>query len=395
MSKASSSARAAKVAPFIVMDVLRQAQEMAADGADVIHMEVGQPFGPAPRKALEAAHAALEADDLGYTQAAGVPPLRERIARHYAQAYGVSIGPERVFVTTGSSAAFVIAFLAAFDAGARVGLANPGYPAYRNILHALNMEPLLLEAGPEKGWTPDAAEVSRLMRSGEMEGLLVASPANPTGTMLSPQGLRALIGAVEAGGGWFISDEIYHGLNYETPARTALEFSDEAIVINSFSKYYCMTGWRIGWMILPERLARPAEVLAQNMFINAPAISQHAALAAFDATEELEERKAVYARNRAFLLDALPQIGFDRLSPADGAFYLYCDVSELTDDSFGFARRMLRETAVAVTPGLDFDPVNGKRFIRFSFCGGREDMSRAVERLEKWMKQAPRPGAGG
>ncbi len=381
------SARAGKAAPFIVMDVLREAGEMAAAGADVIHMEVGQPFGPAPRKALEAARAALETDDLGYTQAKGIRPLRERIARLYDELYGVSVDPERVFVTTGSSGAFVIAFLTAFDAGAKVGLANPGYPAYRNIFHGQNIEPVLLDAGPAAGWTPDAAQVEALAKGGNLDGLLIASPANPTGAMMEPAQMRALMAAVQDNGGWFISDEIYHRLTYEKREHSALEYSADAIVINSFSKYYCMTGWRVGWMILPERLVRPAEVLTQNMFINAPAISQHAALAALDATDELEERKAVYARNRAFLLDALPAIGLDRLGPADGAFYIYCDVSRLTDDSFDFARRILHETQVAVTPGLDFDPLNGHRFLRFSYAGGFDAMRRAVDRLDSWLKR--------
>ncbi len=367
------------------MDVLREAHEMAAAGEDVIHMEVGQPFGPAPRKVIEAAHAALETDDLGYTEARGIRPLRERISRHYAERHGLDIDPGRIFVTTGSSGAFTVAFLAAFDAGARVGLANPGYPAYRNIFHAVDIEPVLLTTGPATRWAPDVDEVARLVGEGRMDGLLVASPANPTGAMLEPETLKALLRAVEGRGGWFISDEIYHGLDYAMPAHTALEFSDTAIVINSFSKYYCMTGWRIGWMVLPEELARTAEVLTQNMFINTPSISQHAAIAAFDATDELEERKAVYARNRAFLLEALPAVGFGRFAPVDGAFYIYCDVSDLTDDSFGFARRILHEARVAVTPGLDFDPVRGSRFLRFSFCGSHEDMRRAVERLEKWM----------
>ncbi len=380
------SRRASKVAPFIVMDVLREAHEMAAAGEDVIHMEVGQPFGPAPRKVIEAAHAALEADDLGYTEARGIRPLRERIARHYEERHGLRVDPDRIFVTTGSSGAFTVAFLAAFDAGARVGLANPGYPAYRNIFHAVDIEPVLLKTGPATRWAPDVAEVERLVREGEMEGLLVASPANPTGAMLEPETLRSLLQAVEGQGGWFISDEIYHGLDYSMPAHTALEFSDSAIVINSFSKYYCMTGWRIGWMVLPDELARTAEVLTQNMFINTPSISQHAAIAAFDATEELEERKAVYARNRSFLVEALPQIGFGRFAPVDGAFYIYCDVSDLTNDSFDFARRILHETRVAVTPGLDFDPLEGSRFLRFSFCGSHEDMQRAVERLDAWMR---------
>ncbi len=368
------------------MDVLREAHDMAAAGEDVIHMEVGQPFGPAPKRVREAAAKALSSDDLGYTEARGIRPLRERIARYYAEQHGLKIDPDRIFVTTGSSGAFVIAFLAAFDAGDRVGLANPGYPAYRNIFHGLNIEPVLIEAGPQQGWAPPLERVRQELAAG-MKGLLVASPANPTGAMLSKERLHTLARVVEETGGWFISDEIYHRLDYEKPATTALEVSDRAIVINSFSKYYGMTGWRIGWMVLPPELLRPAEVLAQNLFINAPTVSQHAAIAAFDATDELEARKAVYAENRRFLLENLPALGLDRLSPADGAFYIYCDVSHLTEDSVAFARRLLRETGVAATPGLDFDPVNGQRFLRFSYCASHEDIRRALDRLARWLPQ--------
>ncbi len=378
------STRAARVAPFIVMDVLREAHDMAAAGEDVIHMEVGQPFGPAPRRVREAAARALAMDDLGYTEARGIRPLRERIACYYAEQHGVDVDPDRVFVTTGSSGAFVIAFLAAFDAGDRVGLANPGYPAYRNIFHALNIDPVLIEAGPQQGWAPPLQRVRQEMAAG-MKGLLVASPANPTGAMFSAEMLAALARTVEEAGGWFISDEIYHRLDYDRPAVTALEVSDRAIVINSFSKYYGMTGWRIGWMVLPPELLRAAEVLAQNLFINAPTVSQHAAIAAFEATDELEERKAVYAANRRFLLESLPALGFDRLSPADGAFYIYCDVSHLTEDSVSFSRRLLRETGIAATPGLDFDPVAGRRWLRFSYCASREDIHRAIDRLAGWL----------
>jgi aspartate/methionine/tyrosine aminotransferase len=367
------------------MDVLREAGEMEAAGEDVIHMEVGQPFGPAPARVREAAARAIAAEDLGYTEARGIAPLRERIARHYEEHYGVSVDPERIFVTTGSSGAFTIAFLAAFDAGDAVGLANPGYPAYRNIFRALGIEPVFLDAGPEAGWAPDPAEVQRRMRAG-MRGLLVASPANPTGAMLEEGRLEALVRAVESAGGVFISDEIYHRLDYARPAMTALRYSPRAIVINSFSKYYGMTGWRIGWMVVPPELVRACEVLAQNMFINAPSVSQAAALAAFDATEELEARKEVYAKNRRYLLAALPEAGLAAMSPADGAFYLYCDVGHLTNDSFQFARRLLHETKVAATPGLDFDPRNGHRWLRFSYCAGHDDIRRAVDRIAGWLQ---------
>ncbi len=382
----SPSRRAAQVAPFIVMDVLREAGEMEAAGEDVIHMEVGQPFGPAPAAVREAAARAVAEQDLGYTEACGIRPLRERIARHYEEHYGVQVDPARIFVTTGSSGAFTIAFIAAFDAGDRVGLANPGYPAYRNIFHALDIAPELLPAGPAEGWAPRPEDVAARMRDG-MRGLLVASPANPTGAMLEEERLRTLVRIVEGAGGWFISDEIYHRLDYDRPASTALAVSENAIVINSFSKYYGMTGWRIGWMVVPEPLVRACEVLAQNMFINAPSVSQAAALAAFDAVEELEARRRVYAENRRFLLKALPEIGFTTLSPADGAFYIYCDVAHLTNDSFEFARRMLHETKVAATPGLDFDPLEGRRWLRFSYCASHDDIRRAVDRLAAWLRK--------
>ena len=380
------SRRAGRVAPFIVMDVLREAKALEASGAHVVHMEVGQPGGKAPRKVLAAAREAMRQDDLGYTDARGIAPLRARIARYYAEQHGLDIPPERIFVTTGSSAAFSLAFLAAFDAGARVGLANPGYPAYRNILQALDMEPVLLAAGPEQGWAPRAEEVAAHMTEG-MVGVLLASPVNPTGVMLSRPELRELIATVEQAGGIFISDEIYHRLTYAEAAETALAFSDNVFVINSFSKYYAMTGWRIGWMVVPESLCRTVEVLAQNMFINAPTISQHAALAAFAATDELEERRRQYAHNRALLLRELPRLGLTDFAPADGAFYLYCDVSALTADSVALARRILHEAQVALTPGVDFDPVHGRQFLRLSYCATHEDVETGLERLARWLQR--------
>ncbi len=380
------SRRAGAVDPFIVMDVLREAQALEASGVRVAHMEVGQPGGKAPRKVLEAARRAMEQDDLGYTDARGIAPLRERIARYYAEEHGLEVSPERVFVTTGSSAAFTLALIAAFDAGAGVGLANPGYPAYRNILNALDLRPELLAAGAEEGWAPRVDDIAARMARG-MAGVLLASPVNPTGAMLSDRELRALVRVVEDAGGVFISDEIYHRLTYGAPARTALAFSEDVFVINSFSKYYAMTGWRVGWMVVPEAYCRAVEVLAQNMFINAPSISQHAALAAFEATEELEERKRQYAGNRALLLDALPGMGLRDFAPAEGAFYLYCDISALAEDSVGLARRILHEAHVAVTPGMDFDPMNGRRYLRFSYCASRADIEAGLERLARWMQR--------
>ena len=388
VSASEPSTRARRVDPFIVMDVLRDAKALEAAGVRVAHMEVGQPGGRPPRKVLEAAARALEREDLGYTEAHGIPALRERIARYYADMHGIDVPLERIFITTGSSGAFTLALVAAFDAGARVGLANPGYPAYRNILHALNLEPVLLPAGPRQDWAPALKDVRAQMAAG-MAGVLLASPVNPTGAMLHRAHLRALIQAVEEEGGVFISDEIYHRLTYDEPAETALVFSDDVYVINSFSKYYAMTGWRIGWMVVPEAHVRAVEVLAQNMFINAPTIAQHAALAAFDAEDELEERRARYAANRALLLQELPRLGLSGFSPAQGAFYLYCDVGNLTNDSVELTRRILNEAHVAITPGVDFDPVDGRRFVRFSYCATGEDIEAGLERLAQWLQRRP------
>lgn len=380
----AASARSA-IDSFIVMDVMSRAAAREAAGAHVIHMEVGQPGTPAPLSAREAAKRAIDEGALGYTLALGTAPLRQRIARHYRETYGVEVAPERVVVTTGSSAGFVLAFLALFDAGARVALPEPGYPCYRHILSALGQVSVGIETGPQSRWMPTADAIAALADApGGLDGVLIASPANPTGTMLEPERLAEIATLCERRGLWFISDEIYHGLTYDVPAETALRYSDEAIVINSLSKYFSMTGWRVGWMIVPERLVRPIERLAQNLYIAPPAISQVAALAAFEARDELEANIAVYRRNRALLLEALPRCGFTSIVPADGAFYLYCDVSHWTDDSLVFAGEMLDAIGVAVTPGIDFDPVRGRHFIRFSYAGATADMEEAVRRLSQW-----------
>jgi aspartate/methionine/tyrosine aminotransferase len=370
------------------MDMLRQATRLRAAGSDILHMEAGQPSGAAPAKVIEAARNALAADTIGYTESLGLPALRERIAAHYQEAYGVDVDPARVVITTGSSGSFVLAFLAAFDQGDRVALATPGYPAYRNIFHALGVEIEDIETSAADRWAPTVQAVSELVKGRGLNGLLVASPANPTGTMLKADTLAALAEECRRDGIWFISDEIYHGLHYTMQPATALATNPDAIVINSFSKYYSMTGWRIGWMIVPECLARTAEVLSQSLYISAPTLSQHAALAAFDATDELEQRKAHYAANREFLLKALPSIGIDEFSPVDGAFYIYADVGRYTNDSFAFAQRMLSETGVAMTPGADFDAARGSRYLRMSFAGTLEHMQQAMERLGKWLPRA-------
>ena len=376
-------AKRGQIPPFIVMDVLRAANERQAAGAEVLHLEVGQPGSGAPAGVLEAARAALCDHRLGYTEALGMPSLRARIARHYAERYGIALPLERIVVTTGSSAGFVTAFLAAFDPGDRVALAAPSYPAYRNILAALGVEPVVLHAAERTRFQP---AVELVEQAGALDGLVVASPSNPTGTMLGPAELEALAHYCSGKGIRFVSDEIYHGITYGRRAATALAYSEEAIVVNSFSKYYAMTGWRIGWMVAPAELLRPIECLVQNLYISPPTLSQIAAEAAFDCTAELDAIVAGYARNRALLLAELPKAGFDHLAPADGAFYLYADVGRLTNDSLQFCKRVLLETGVATTPGVDFDAERGHRFLRFSFAGAETEISRAAEKLKAWRR---------
>ncbi len=379
----AASARSA-IDPFIVMDVMSAAAAREAAGAHVIHMEVGQPATPAPRAAREAVKRALDTEPLGYTLALGMDPLRARIARHYKDWYGLDIAPERVVVTAGSSGAFILAFLALFDVGARVALPEPGYPCYRHILTALGQTPVMLPTGPATRWMPTAAQVIAAADAARLDGLLIASPANPTGTMLAPDRLAEIARTCRERGLWFISDEIYHGLTYGLAQASALQFSDDAIVINSFSKYFSMTGWRVGWMVVPERLVRPVERLAQNLFICPPAIAQVAALGAFDGLDELEANKRVYMANRDLLMHELPKAGLDNLVPADGAFYLYADVSAVTTDAAAFARRMLDEIGIAATPGVDFDGPRGRQFLRFSYARATADMADAARRLQGW-----------
>jgi aspartate/methionine/tyrosine aminotransferase len=379
----AGSARSA-VPSFIVMDVMRAALAAENAGHSIMHMEVGQPGTPAPRAARAAAARALEAETLGYTMALGNDALRARIAQHYADWYGVRVPPERIAVTAGSSAAFVLAFLAVFDAGDVVALPSPGYPCYRHILSALGQRSVLLETGPATDWMPTADDVVRAVHRDGIKGLLVASPANPTGTMISPERMDELAAVCRAHSVRLISDEIYHGLTYERPAETALRHGDDVIVINSFSKYFSMTGWRVGWMVVPEPLVRGVERLAQNLYISPPAIAQAAALGAFDAEAELEANRRAYAANRALLLEALPKAGFTAFAPADGAFYLYCDVSGMTSDAAALAKILLDEARVAVTPGTDFDAERGHKFLRFSYAGTTADMAEAARRLQDW-----------
>ena len=368
-----------EVDPFIVMDVMEAARAEEARGRSVVHMEVGQPGTPAPAAAREALAAAMQTGALGYTVALGLPSLRARIARLYRDWYGVDLDPGRVVVTAGSSAGFILAFTSLFDRGDRVAIGEPGYPSYRNILRALDLRPVGLPTGPEDRFQPTPRDLTP-----DLAGALVASPANPTGTMLARSELAALIERARALGIAFVSDEIYHGLHYGARAVSALEVSDEVYVINSFSKYFSMTGWRIGWMVVPAAHVRRIERLVQNLFICAPHASQVAALAALDATEELEANRAVYRANRTLMLEGLPRAGFGHIAPPDGAFYVYADVSDLTDDSRALAGRILTEAGVAVTPGLDFDPVRGARTLRFSYAGATPEIAEGLRRLAAW-----------
>ena len=374
--------RRGTISPFIVMDVLRAANERAALGEAVVHLELGQPGTSAPRGAIDAAKRALDNETLGYTEALGLTQLRERIAQHYRATYSVDVPPERIVVTTGSSGGFVLAFLAAFEPGDRVALADPGYPAYRNILLALGYQPIGLAAGPATRFQPSVELLDSV--DGDLDGLIIASPANPSGTMLDRNRLGELVDRCRDRGIRVISDEIYHGITYREPAETALAFSDDVVVINSFSKYFSMTGWRIGWMVVPDDLRRAIECLTQNLFISAPTLSQHAACAALDCTKELDENVARYAENRRLLLDELPRAGFDRFAPADGAFYLYADVSQLTNDSEAFCQRMLEEAGVAMAPGTDFDQSRGRGHLRISFAGTTAEVEDAVRQLKTW-----------
>ncbi|MBU9698526.1 aminotransferase class I/II-fold pyridoxal phosphate-dependent enzyme [Rhodobacteraceae bacterium HSP-20] len=374
--------RRGQVDPFIVMDVVDAARRLEEAGRSIIHMEVGQPGTPAPAAARAALARAMEAGPLGYTVALGIPELRRGIAQLYARWYGVDLDPDRVIVTAGSSGAFLLAFTALFDAGDRVGLGEPGYPSYRQILRALSLEPVGIPTSDANRLQPVPADLAGI----DMQGLIVASPGNPSGTMLARDHLSGLMQAARARDIAFISDEIYHGLHYADRATSALEISDQAYVINSFSKYFSMTGWRIGWMVVPEDHIRTVERLAQNMFICPPHASQIAALAALDCVDELEANRAVYAENRRLMLEGLPKAGFTRIAPPDGAFYIYADVSDLTDDSLALSRELLEEAGVAVTPGLDFDPLRGARTLRFSYARATADITEGLRRLQAHMQ---------
>jgi aspartate/methionine/tyrosine aminotransferase len=375
------------VPPFMVMDVMAAAATLEANGAHVVHMEVGQPAAPAPATALRAAQAALVHGRIGYTETLGIPSLRARIARHYTDTYNLTLDPARVVVTTGSSGGFVLAFLALFEPGERVALANPGYPPYRHILSALGCEPVLIETSADTRWALSAKALIAEHRKKPLAGMVMASPANPTGTMMDADALARLIAVAEAEGIRVISDEIYHGLDYAFAAETAAKLSERVLVINSFSKYFCMTGWRVGWMVVPESLVRAVERLQGNLAISVPTLAQVAAEAAFDGRADMEAVKHGYEENRRILTEGLPKAGLDKFLPVDGAFYLYADISRFSDDSLDFAKRMLNEAHVAATPGIDFDPANGHNFLRFCYAGSAAEMHEAVARIGKWLKR--------
>jgi aspartate/methionine/tyrosine aminotransferase len=384
-SVTQASARSG-VPPFMVMDVMAAAARLEAQGRRIVHMEVGQPAAGAPTSSIAAVRDALGKRPHGYTETLGIAPLRRRIAHYYPRSYDIDVDAERVVVTTGSSAGFMLAFLAAFEPGDRVAVPVPGYPPYRHILSALGCEPVLVETDAATRWAITGEMLLAQHRIRPLKGVVVGSPANPTGTMMTQEALAELIACAEDAGIVVISDEIYHGLTYAFVAQSAAALSSKAIIINSFSKYFCMTGWRIGWMVVPPSLLRAVERLQQNFAISVPTLSQIAAEAAFDALDELETIKHGYEENRRILLDGLPPAGLDSFLPVDGAFYLYADTSRFSNDSFDFARRMLEEAGVAATPGIDFDPIHGKNFLRLCYAGSREDMREAVGRIGAWLK---------
>jgi aspartate/methionine/tyrosine aminotransferase len=379
--RAAVSMRAAQVPPFHAMAMGRRATEREAQGHRVFHLEVGQPATAAPAAAIAAGVAAMQAQPLGYTNASGLMALRRRIARHYAESAGLDIAVDRVLVVGGASAGFSLAFLACFDAGQRVGVLEPGYPCYRNTLLALGVEPVAIPVGPQTRWSPT---IDQLVAAGPLEGLIIASPSNPTGTVLGADALAAIAEHCRDKGIRLISDEIYHGITYAGPAPTALAFGDDAVVINSFSKYFSMTGWRLGWVVIPDELVDAFERLQQNFYICAPHVSQVVGLAAFDCSEELDQHVQRYASNRALLLDGLAACGFAGFADADGAFYVYADVSHITADSMALCDRWLDELGLAATPGLDFDLARGHEWVRFSYAGSADDIDAACSRLLEW-----------
>ncbi len=372
------------IAPFRVMEVFEAAERRAATGAEVVRLEVGQPLTAAPKGVIERAHQILDTDRLGYASTHGVPALRQAIAAHYGDWYGVDIDPHRVVVTVGASGGFTLAFLAAFDHGDRVALTIPGYPCYRNALEALGADVVPLMTTLEDNFQPTIELLEAAHAEGDLDGLVITSPSNPTGTMLDDETLAAILDWCAERGVTVVSDEIYHGLTYGTPAATALDYSDDVLVVNSFSKYFSMTGWRLGWLVVPENFVSPIVRFAANLLLGPQTLSQMAGVAAFECHDELQGHLVRYGHNRQILLDGLRSAGLDRLAPAEGAFYVYADISEVADSSTQLCADWLAKIGIAATPGTDFDPFNGERYVRFSFCGGTDTIERGVELLNTW-----------
>jgi aspartate/methionine/tyrosine aminotransferase len=380
----------AQIDPFHAIGVSHLAHELKGQGASIIHMEFGQPSTGAPAAALAVAHKVLDSEAMGYWES---PALRARIARHYHERYGVEVEPGRILLTCGASPALLLALISSFEPGDQVALARPGYVAYRNTLKALNLVPVEIGCGPESRFQLTAAHLAALERA--PAGVIVASPANPTGTIIPADEMAAIAQVCRARGIRIVSDEIYHGLSYVEPARSMLEFEPDALIINSFSKYFSMAGWRLGWLLSPKEHAPRPRTYASNLFLTPPSLAQHAALAAMDAREELESHIAVYSRNRELLLEALPKLGLREIAPPDGAFYIYADIGHLTNDSLGFCKQLVRDTGVATAPGIDFDPVNGHRFIRFSFAVSAPEVEEALRRLTPWFAAQPQLATAG
>ncbi|MEJ5976787.1 aminotransferase class I/II-fold pyridoxal phosphate-dependent enzyme [Novosphingobium sp. PS1R-30] len=378
----------AAIDPFHAIAIGELAYQLASQGRSVIHMEYGQPSTGAPAAAIAIAHEVLDADPMGYWEN---PQLKERIARLYAEEHGVTIAPNQVILTCGASPALVLALSTLFAPGARVALARPGYVAYRNTLKALHMEPVELDCGEAERFQLTAAALAAVEPA--PQGVIIASPANPTGTVIEPDELARIAEVCAQRGIAIVSDEIYHGISYVGPVRSTLAVAPEALVINSFSKYFSMAGWRLGWLVVPPALVEPARARMGNLFLTPPSLAQHAGLAAIDCRDELEGHVATYARNRELMLDGVARLGLSHIAPPDGAFYVYADVGHLTQDSLAFCRRMLEETGVATAPGIDFDPVHGNRFMRFSFAVSTALVEDALARLEPWFAAQPRLAA--
>lgn len=380
------AATRAQIPPFYVMQALSEAEVLARQGQSIVHLSLGQPSAAPPQRVKQVVAEKALSDKLGYTESAGMRPLRERIAGHYRAQYGLNIDPERIFITVGSSAAYMLALLCAFDAGQEVALAAPHYPASPNMMEALGLEPALLQTHAAENYQPTVDLLKGLERS--PHGLVIASPSNPAGTVIHPQTLKALTQHCEANEIRIISDEIYHGITFgEAKAETVLRFSDQMIVTNSFSKYYLLPGWRLGWCVLPDALIDAAHALLQNFYISPPTLAQYAALEVMECRDELDKVAAGYDENRRYLLEALPKAGFDRIAPAEGAFYLYANISghpKFAGDSLEFCRAMLQETGVCIVPGIDFDKKRGQQFVRLSYAGGLEDIHDACNRLQRW-----------